>query len=111
MTTETPLEAAVRYQGQEPCPVCPKGIVSCAHLGDRVVWLDDAYVESNGGHAGRATPWSGERWHVVGPAAVVLECGCGKEHPTLPGPFFLTDSLPEAEAEYERRCALLRAEA
>ncbi len=106
MTGAAPLSTR-GVAGQRDGCGCPQGIVRCAHLDDRVVWLDDAYVESSGGHAGRS-PWDGERWHVVGPGTVILKCDCGKDHPTLPGSFIVTDSLADAEAEFERRCALLR---
>ena len=75
------------------CPVCPKGIKACAHLGDMVVWL-------------ATTPESIQlwQWQVRGPAPLL-------EDDHIPWGGFHTDSLPDAEREFERRCALLRAEA
>ena len=89
------------------CPVCPEGIVRCAHLGDRVVWLGDSYAAVP--HAD--VSWLGERWAIAGPS-VPEQCSCAADHTVaeIINPR-LTDSLPDAEAEYERRCALLRAEA
>ena len=91
------------------CPACPEGIVSCAHLGDRVVWLlDKRQVVPH--EDGRDT--STERWCATGPAQAGRCRICSTGHIVLHGGnWHRTDSLPDAEAEYERRCALLRAEA
>ena len=89
------------------CPRCPKGIVSCAHLGDRVVWLVDTRVLQL--HDIGVRPI--EIWSVAGPSPA-RQCPCPIKHIVLfieDQPTDRTDSLPEAEAEYERRCALLRA--
>ena len=88
------------------CPVCPKGIVACTHFDDMVVWLVD--LDEAIAHT---FPWLGERWQAIGPGTPDDSCGCGVKHITMEGSYTITDSLPDAEAEYERRCALLRAEA
>ena len=88
------------------CRVCPKGIVSCAHLGDRVVWLADPSRCVQ--HI--TTSLMRSMWNVLGPK-VPERCECGVDHTTMPGPSFPADSLADAKAEFERRCALLRAEA
>ena len=87
------------------CPVCPKkGIVSCAHLGDRVVWLTDTQAVVQ--HEVPAI--ASQRWHVAGPRALV-QCPCSVEHTVMDWHLiFRTDSLPDAEAEFRRRERLLR---
>ena len=89
------------------CTACPKGIKMCAHLGDRVVWLGDReLVPSRTGHS-----ISDIRWTILGPA-LTKWCPCESEHLVMPrSKPITTDSLPDAKAEFERRCALLRAEA
>ena len=90
------------------CPVCPKGIVACAHLDGRVVWLVDEYLYPD--HEGYISTWRGERWNVHGPDTPE-QCVCSTDHVTMPTPWYKGNSLADAEAEYELRCALLRAEA
>ena len=89
------------------CNQCPESIISCAHMDGRVVWLVDQPLGKP--HAtGRPSVY---HWAVEGPDAP-SKCGCGADHVVIWEPEgYLTDSLPDAEAEYERRCALLRAEA
>ena len=88
------------------CNRCPKGIVRCTHLDGRVVWLVDEYLFET--HDGQPS-WDGVRFAAQGPG-VPERCPLGCEHVGLPYTSG-TDSLPDADAEYERRCALLRAEA
>lgn len=92
---------------QRECPVCPAGIKMCAHLDGRVVWLTDNKAAAP--HSGNYTDIE-ERWCVTGPN-VPVPCRCGSGHIAVPNKplCYVTDSLAEAEAEYERRCALLRA--
>ncbi len=79
------------------CRVCPKGIVACAHMDGRVVWLVDS---KNAGD--NICFW---HWQVWGP--IPLPQGAFTHY--VGG--LHTDFLPEAKAEFECRCALLRAEA
>lgn len=92
--------------GQRDGCQCPKGIVACTHLDGRVVWLaeEDRCIQ----HADSRAESTGNRWTVLGPH-VPKACSCLADHLTMPPPWFPTDSLAEAEVEYERRCALLRA--
>ena len=89
------------------CTACPPGIKMCAHLDGRVVWLAEnrRLIE----HQGITT--STQRWSVFGPKTIG-QCGCPVDHVVMAWHLiYPTDSLPDAEAEFERRCALLRAEA
>ena len=91
------------------CPVCPKGIKACAHLGDMVVWL--AETTDMPRHA-RNPQQRMKIWGIVGPNKLT-QCVCSANHIVngVDASVTSTDSLADAEAEYERRCALLRAEA
>lgn len=88
------------------CPACPQGIVRCAHYDGRVVWLSDQLA---GQRHDYGRHWD-IRWGVLGPETP-LQCVCSTDHLVMHTLDVLgTDSLPEAEAEFERRAELLRSE-
>ena len=100
------VEAAMTAVGLEPCPVCGQGIIKCAHLGDKVVWLGDHRTASAHGFEPDTV-----RWGVTGPGTV-RPCLCPDKHPHLAMEhdgrlYYRADSLADAEGEFERRERLL----
>ena len=92
---------------------CPEGIIKCAHLGDRVVWLGD-HKQAMPHDTGRTAM---NRWGVLGPSKAE-QCPCSAKHLVVADEeagwaigYYNTDSLAKAEAEFERRTELLRSEA
>ncbi|KKM13919.1 hypothetical protein LCGC14_1711350 [marine sediment metagenome] len=99
--------------GQRDGCRCPQGIVRCAHLGDRVVWLVDSKIPT-GHRPANLIIWEVmyTRWGVAGPGTLG-QCSCMAGHRTMISgrTYHHINSLADAEAEFERRCVLLRSEA
>ena len=107
-SVEEAVQVAAMTTIATECNVCPKGVVACAHLDGKVVWLVDYGLLML-----HDTQWRpGERWGIRGPSPL-QQCVCEVDHIVLTETTVVTrtDSLPDAEVEFERRCALLRAEA
>lgn len=103
MTTESYLTSAPRRDLESECPICPRWVLWCAHFDGRIVILSKTPNDHNCCGGSDALPYN------VGIATGFHECSCaGCDHIMAAGDGVYYDSLPAAEAEFERRAEALR---